>query len=317
MAGGADDRAIFDAGNAPDDVIDNGAGADDQPLIQTRTADDLAVSDAIRQLNKGAPAPAPRLPTPSAPQPGTMPGEAEPEDRTTAGLMRALLDERDRRQAHERQLERYRTQEAERTRQEEAARVPLSDRLFQDPDATIAELTRSITDPLQQQIETMRVQHDFNIAGIKHGSVFADAYAAWFNKVGTGQDAATYFKIMKAPAPGEALVSWFKEEQRNSTVGDDIEAYNARIIREHYEKQGLPVPAELLGGDVQQPEQRFSAAPAVRDPATGRFSAPPQARIPTATSRIGQSGGGLNDRDEDGSDASIFDSGRPERGRAR
>jgi hypothetical protein len=236
-------------------------------------------------------------------------------------MLRALLDEREKRQDVARQLERYQTQERERQKAAEDGRAPLSDRLFTDPDTTIAEITRNITGPLEARIESMRVQHDFALAGVRHKEVFADAWAAWFSKVGSGQDADTYFAVMKAPSPGEALVQWYRGEQRNTTIGDDLDAYNARIIREAFEARGLPVPEDLGGQPGQQrPEQRFDAtrtgAPS-RDP-SGRFTSSPQApRLPTATSRMGQSGGGLNDRDEDGSDGAIFDSGRPERGRAR
>lgn len=327
MAGAGEDREIFESGSQVEDHIDTG-GADDQPLIQTRTAEDMAVSDAIRQIGRGVQPAIPTAPQQrqQAPQPGAQPTGDQPggdgvEDRSTAGLLRALLDEREKRQGLEGRLSRFETQEQERRRTEEAARVPLHERIFSEPDTAIAELTRTITEPLEQRIETMRVQHDFALAGVRHADVFADAWAAWFNKVGTGQDPDTYFAIMKAPSPGEALVNWFKGEQRNSTIGDDLDAYNAKVIREAFEAQGLPVPEQYAGGQQQaQPQQRFDArAGQPERDASGRFvpSKPQAQRLPTATSRMGQSGGGLTEHDEDGSDAAIFDSGRPERGRAR
>src|SRR5687768_16220495 len=102
---GDDDRAIFESGNAADEHIDTGSiiTDDDQSLREPPTAEDAAVSDAIRQLNRGVspalPA-APQLPRPAAAQPGTTPG-GEPEDRSTAGLLRGMLDEREKRQALE------------------------------------------------------------------------------------------------------------------------------------------------------------------------------------------------------------------------
>lgn len=326
-----DDREIFESGHQIEDHNADDHGAGDQPLIQTRTAEDLAVSDAIRQIGRGVqpaipPAPQQRQPAPQAgAQPtGDQPGADGIEDRSTAGLLRALLDERERRQGLEAQNRRYSEQDAERRRTEEANRSPLHERLFSEPDTAIAELTQQITGPLEQRIEQMRVQHDFALASVRHAqdNVFADAWAAWFQKVGTGQDPDTYHRIMKAPSPGEALVQWFKGEQRNSTIGDDLNAYNAKVIREHYESLGQPVPPQFAapGGQQAQPEQRFDARAGqpARD-ASGRFvpSQPQAQRLPTATSRMGQSGGGLSEHDEDGSDAAIFDSGRPERGKAR
>lgn len=325
-----EDREIFSDALVDDENANaNPGGADDQPLVQTRTAEDQAVSDAIRQIGRGVQpsiptAPQQRQPAPGGAQPGAQPGGEGPEDRSTAGLLRALLDERERRQGLEGRLSRFETQEQERRRTEEAARVPLHERIFSEPDAAIAELTQQITGPLEQRIEQMRVQHDFALAGVRHADTFTDAWAAWFNKVGDGKDPETYFKIMKAPSPGEALVQWFKGEQRNSTIGDDLDAYNAKVVREAFEAQGLPVPpqyADAAGGAAaQQPQPRFDArAGQPQRDASGRFapSQPQAQRFPTATSRMGQSGGGLADHDEDGSDSAIFDSGRPERGKAR
>lgn len=322
--GGDDDRAIFDSGNAADDELDNGTilTEDDQSLSEPRSAEDTAVSDAIRQIHRGAsPAlpVAPQLPRLAAAQPGDVPGDDGTEDRSTAGVLRALLDEREKRRAAEDRAARYERQEQDRTRTADVA--PLHERIFSEPDQAIAELTRTIVDPLNERIENMRVQHDLALASVRHADTFQDAWAAWYQKVGTGQDAETYFKIMRAPSPGEALVSWFKGEQRQSTIGDDLDAYNARVIREAFEARGLPVPPEYAGAPAgQQPQTPVAPQGGTgRDPATGRFapSQPQAPRYPTATSRMGQSGGGLNDRDEDGTDAAIFDSGRPERGKAR
>lgn len=317
-----EDRDIFDSGNAADDTLDT--ATDVQSLTEPRSAEDTAVSDAIRQLNRGdtpalPPAPQQRQPAPGgAAQPGAQPGGESEEDRSTAGLLRALLDERERRQGLEQRLGRYTQQEQDARRNEEANRSPLSQRIFEDPDTVLAEFRQQIEAPLAERLEQMRVQHDFALAGVRHQEVFADAWAAWYQKVGTGQDAKTYFEIMNAPSPGEALVNWFKAEQRNSTVGDDIDAYNARVIREAFEARGIPVPPEYAAPGQQQQTQERPAATG-RDPATGRFapSQPQAQRFPSATSRMGQSGGGLTDHDEDASDAAIFESGRPERGKAR
>lgn len=320
------DREIFESGHQVEDHDAGNHGVDDLPLMQP-TAEDAAVSDAIRQIGRGAPTPLPTAPQLRQPQPGAQPtqpnqpGADGEEDRSTAGLLRALLDEREKRQRLETQNERYAREERERTQRAEAERAPLSQRLFEDPDTAISELQRTITGPLEERMEQMRVQHDFALAGVIHKDVFPDAWAAWYAKVGTGQDPETYFKIMKAPSPGTALVDWYKGEQRNTTIGDDLDAYNAKVIRDHYESQGLPVPPQFAApGDQQQAQPRFDArAGQPQRDTSGRFipSQPQAQRFPTATSRMGQSGGGLTDHDEDGSDAAIFDSGRPERGKAR
>src|SRR6266567_7799398 len=114
-----DDREIFDSGNAADDTLDI---AGTETLAPPRTAEDTAVSDAIRQIGRGdqpafPPAPQQRQPAPNgSTQPGDQPGGEE--DRSTAGVLRALMDERDKRRTIEDRLKRYETQEQERTRQD-------------------------------------------------------------------------------------------------------------------------------------------------------------------------------------------------------
>lgn len=307
--GGDDDRDIFDAGNSADDQsLDTNDQAGD--LSEPRSREDLAVSDAIRSLGRGAGhEPAPVQPGPAAPAPA---GGAQPlaeGERTLSGVMQALLDERERRQDMARQLERYQRQEQDRTRQ--ADRPPLAQRLFEDPENALTELRDQITQPLTEQITQMRVQHDFALASVRHPEVFGDAWSAWYQKVGTGQDPVTYFAIMNSPSPGEALVEWHKEQQRRVTIGDDLEAYNRKIIEAHM--------ASLNGGGGAVDARAVRSSDRPRDE-SGRFVPAPEpqaARLPTATSRLAASGNGLAERDEDGSDGAIFEAGRPERGRAR
>src|SRR6478609_2228917 len=273
--GGEDDRDIFDAGNSTEpDALDTGGQSDE---LNPRSADDLAVSDAIRNLGRGQQAePAARQPAPAQPgQPGAQPAEGE---RTLSGVMQALLDERERRQDMARQLDRYQREEQNRTRQ--AEKVPLAQRLFEDPEAAITELRDQITQPLTDQIQQMKVQHDFALAGVRHPETFADAWSAWYQRVGTGQDPVTYFAIMNSASPGESLVQWFKEQQRKETIGDDLDAYNRRIIEAHM--------ASLNGGAPVVDARAMSAAGQPRDN-SGRFvpaPAPQAARLPTATSRL-------------------------------
>lgn len=308
--GGDDDRDIFDAGTGADDpTIDTGS-ADD--TLHPPSPEDRAVSEAISNLGRGgarAPEPAPPAPGPVPGQQGGQPPLAEGE-RSLSGVMQALLDERERRQDMARQLERYQREERQRTQQ--AERVPLAQRLFENPEEAITELREQITQPLTEQIQQMKVQHDFALAGVRHQEVFGDAWAAWYQKVGTGQDPVTYFAIMNSPSPGEALVQWFKEHQRKETIGDDLDAYNRRIIEAHM--------ASLNGGGGIVDARGSRGGGGQPRAADGRFAPAPEpqaARLPTATSRLGSGGNGLADRDEDGSEDAIFAAGRPEGGRAR
>jgi hypothetical protein len=303
-SGGEDDRDIFDAGNAsPAEVT-----PDDLSITAPPAPEDRAVSEAINALSRG-PAPQAATRTPAAPPAVPTADNGLPEEeRSNSGMLRAMLDERERRQELTRQIERYQRLEQEQKQREEAARTPLSQRLFEQPEEALAELRDQITKPLTEQIQQMRIQHDFALAGVRHADKFADAWSAWYQRVGGGQDPQTYFAVMNSPSPGEALVQWFKEQQFRDRIGNDPDAYDRSVIERY------------LAGEISIDSAATQAGPASTRPRdeSGRFTAnspPPQApqRLPTATSRLGPSGMGHSDRDEDGSDDAIFASGRPSR----
>ena len=285
----ADDREIFDSALAPDD------SAPPARLVDDRTPTDHAVSDAIDTISRG-PSQRPReLPT-SQPAPTPRPSQdgAEPEDRSLGGVLQALMSERERRQEWEQRARRFEAQENERQRAAEAAKTPLSQRLFEDPDATLAEIREELKQSFQAEIAKTRITGDFQIAAIRHSDVWDDAWAAWYGHVSQGTDPQTYFGVMNSESPGEAIIGWFKHQQRQNEVGDDLDAYKERIINEYLASQGRP----------SQPR---------RD--DGTFAPRPQApRLPTATSRMGATNGaGLQGPPEDGSEEAIFAAGRDAR----
>lgn len=272
------DREIFDAGSQPD------AAPEPTHLPDDRSEEDRAVSHAIEGLQRQPSSPPPQreAPPPAQQQPQ---GEA-----TQGGLLQALLDEREKRQNLTQQLERYRQHE------QQSQKPPLNERLFTDPDGTIAEIRREIEEPLAQQITQLKVNHDFGLAQMRHGETFDKAWEAWYGRVGTGQDATTYFTVMNSSSPGEAMVQWYKRHLRDERIGDrDLDEYEKEVIQRY-----------LSGG---------GGGSAPRAP-NGQFAPRPQApRFPTATSRMGAAGNGISvdDDDGDGTDAAIFAAGRPQR----
>jgi hypothetical protein len=170
----------------------------------------------------------------------------------------------------------------------------LSQRLFEDPDGTLAELKEAWIAPLKQEMAQRAVNSDFAIAHMRHGETFQQAWDSWYKAVEGGKDAASYFAIMNASSPGEAMVAWHHKRQRDELVGDDLDAYRQKVIDEYLAGSG-------------------GAPPLPRD-GNGRFQPRPQApRLPTAMSRVGSAGKGISPNAEslDGSDAAIFAAGRP------
>jgi hypothetical protein len=276
MSGGIE-RQIFEDSGRPDPEI-----------APDRVTD--AVSDAIRGLDRGDQDQAPRRQeTPPAPPPN----DGYDGDRSTSGLLKALLDEREKRQGAESRASRY--EQLEREQKAKEQKPALSERLFADPDGTLNDLRQEIAAPLQQQIQQMQLNHDFALANVRYGETFAEAWNTWYDTVKDGKDATTYFSIMNSQSPAEAMVQWYRRTTRDKEVGEDLDAYKQRVIDEYLAGQnGGPRPA--------------APGPTARD-SDGRFTARPQApqRQPTSISRMGASGVADDDlADNDGSDAAIF-----------
>jgi hypothetical protein len=276
MSGGIE-RQIFEDSGRPEET--------EAPIAPDRLND--AVSDAIRGLDRGDQDQRPSR----EPPPATPPSDGYDGDRSTSGLLKALLDEREKRQGAESRASRYEQQERDAKAREQ--KPALSERLFSDPDGTINDLRREIAAPLEQQIQQMALNHDFALANVKYGETFAQAWNAWYEQVKDGKDATTYFTIMNSGSPAETMVQWFRRASRDREVGEDLEAYKQRVIDEYLSGQ--------TGGAPR------AAAPGGRDE-NGRFTARPQApRNPTSIGRMGASGVADDDlADNDGSDAAIF-----------
>jgi hypothetical protein len=280
-----EDQDIFASATAPEAVEPEPTGE----IIEDRAPEDQAVSNAIRSLNR----PSGRTTAQPAPAPRPSQEETPAEDRTAGGYLQGMLNERERRQELQQQLARYQEMERQRAREAEQQRTPSSELMFRDPDAWQAELERRVTEPLLQRMAQLQLDADFKMAQIRHSDVWGEAYNAWFKQVEPGNDPLTYFRIMNAPSPGDAIVEWFGERKVLEDIGNDPASYRQRVIEEYLASQG-------------------AAPPLARDN-NGRFTPRPQApRLPTATSRMGSTGNGFQGVAEDGSDAAIFAAGRPE-----
>jgi hypothetical protein len=289
MAG--EEEEIFESGF--EEPSDSRPQSDRPPSPNTESQ---ALSHAIEQIAKqgGRPTYAqPReAPQPPAQQPQQQPTEQQARVNDGQGNMvplATLLEERERRQALAQQLQRYQEQE----KASQTPKTPINQRLFEEPEAVLKELREEIlqqaVQPLQQQVAQMHIQHDMSLASVRHQDVWGDAWKSWYERVGTGQDPVTYFRVMNAPSPGEELVSWFREQKFRSEVGDDPAAYREKLRQE--------LIAEMQGGEGEKPN--------------GQFTAPKQqVRLPTATGRMGTSPRRGNDADEDGSEEAIFEAAR-------
>ena len=280
-------------------IFDNAGRPDDEQAIPEGHVDE-AVSRAIRNIDH-VEEDLPDAPPSQARQPRQRDPLEGIEDRSNSGLLKALLDERDKRQRSETQLERYTRMEQEQATRE--GRAPISERLFTNPQETLEELRREWTQPLESQLAEMRVNQNFEMAHQRHGANFESAWQAWFEQVRDGKDATTYFGVMNAPNPGEAMVRWHMGQRLWEETGGDLDGYRQRVIDEY------------RSGGVRSPP------PAPPRESNGQFtSRPPAPQLPTSIGRMGSSGRSSPDDDDDlndGSDAAIFAAARPKSRRGK
>lgn len=187
---------------------------------------------------------------PPAQEPVSAPPAEPPKEQHVAPLT-ALLDEREKRQAAERELQQLREwrqqQEAAQRAQQQRAPDPR-----QDPDGALA-YERAV---FQAQLTNTRLQTSRFLAEKDFGAdVVAEAFA-FFDK-----NPALSHQFVDHPSPFHAAVEFYKRQKVAEEVGADPAAYRAKLEAEIREK----LMAEMQAQPVQ-PKPRLpgslAAAPA-------------------------------------------------------
>lgn len=171
------------------------------------------------------------------------------------------LSVRERAQAAERERDDLRRQLA-------AAQKPAEKRDFwADPDAAVAEqaqqIARQTTDPIMQSLM-------FNsrlVAQQVHGAELATAAEKAFNDaVDSGEmDRATSERINNSPNPFHAAVEWYRQQQVLKTVGNDLSAYEQKLLDEKLKDPEFLAKAvaahQAAQAQSRQPNGQFGAKP--------------------------------------------------------
>jgi hypothetical protein len=292
------DREIFDAGEATP-----------TPSPEPQVDESTAVRDAIKGMQRQGGRPTTSSPVPPPPpQPSPSPGPAHGvEDQSPAGLLKAMLDEREKRQGLERQLTRYQEWEQQARRYQAESEAPFDQRFFAQPQQELESFVSQKLSPIEQRVQNFMTDVDMRLARQVHGEVFDEAFQTWFQQVGdpTRPDPQTYFSVMNAGSPGEALMKWFEDHRTRSEIGEGgLQAYRDRLRNEILAEYGLAPPVA-----VSAPSDDTPRAP------NGQFTPRHEVRLPTSLSRMGAAGRGTPAPAEDGSEEAIFDAGRPPRKR--
>ena len=185
--------------------------------------------------------------------PAAPPAEAKEERHIP---ITALLDEREKRQAKEREAEELRRQLAE-------LRQPQEKREFlDDPDAHIA--------MLQRQAQQLAVQTKLDMsrayAEDKYGKDTVDAAFEYFNQHPEQSQA-----LLSAPMPFVEAVKVYQRAQAMQEIGDDPASYRTRLEAEIRER----ILAEMGQPKPKTPPPSIATAPGVagKSTGTGGFSA--------------------------------------------
>jgi hypothetical protein len=177
--------------------------------------------------------------------------------------------------------------------------------IFENPDGVYDFLERAIRDavtPITQQTQNQRVETSLAIAHAVHKDVFEKAYGAMTALNPQDPEArATVQRIMAAPNPGDAMISWHKRNQTLAEVGDDPTAYRERIAKETREAA------------MKDPEFRKALLAEMRGEAANGADGQPRnvTKLPRSLAAAGGSNAGADRVDPnafDGSPQAIADS---------
>lgn len=112
---------------------------------------------------------------------------------------------------------------------------------------------KQVREEIRNEILNERREESLQIAAEKYGDEFKEAYTAAQQKV----DPALRARMQSSRDPGETLIKWHRENKQRAEIGDDLNAYNQRIL-----DKALSDPAFLAkaleaaqNGARQQPQQ--------------------------------------------------------------
>ena len=171
------------------------------------------------------------------------PPAAETKDEARHVPYEALKDERTKRQNLEREIEDFRRREADRAAQQRLAQIES----IEDPDQRIQ--------AAQQEWQMAMIQDRLNAsqyhAEKQHGADYVREVVNFFNDP---QHSAMTHQFLRTPDPFEAAVDYYKRAKAFDEIGNDPEAYKARVRAE--------LASELSPAKLTAPPPSVAGAPA-------------------------------------------------------
>jgi hypothetical protein len=170
----------------------------------------------------------------TAPQPmvepsiSTPPSEAKPDVHVPSWR---LAEEAQRRREAEQQLAEMRAEMRQIQQMQLASQrqqmAPQQEPV--DPFADPQGFAQSIQQTFEQQLRERDLRDSLRFARYAHQEVFDKAYEDFVEYAHKTRDQATYQRVMQSSDPGEALVSWYKDQQLHKELGgSDLNSFLAK-----------------------------------------------------------------------------------------
>lgn len=254
-------------------------------------AGEAAVEQPVEQPSE-AQAKAPAETPAQAEQPSAQPvaGQQAQEDAHRVPL-RELLDERDKRQALQRQIEELR-------RQIPAKEAPKAPEFWEQPEGNIDHRVQQAVQPLVQEFIMQREQTSRALAAIQYGEdTVNEAYKDLETRIQSGDPVARfdYQRVMAQPNQYAALVQLHQQRKALNEIGNDPNAYREKLLSEALNDQAFLAKA-----------LEAAKAKAASSPSVVTYAAPGKAKGLPSISNVGAAGS-VGASNADISDDDMFD----------
>jgi hypothetical protein len=98
-----------------------------------------------------------------------------------------------------------------------------------DPFADPQGFAQNIQQSFEGRLRELQLQHSLQFARFAHKETFDQAYEEFVDYAHRTRDQATYQRVMQSSDPGEALVSWYKDQQLHKELGgSDLNSFLAK-----------------------------------------------------------------------------------------
>lgn len=205
--------------------------------------------------------------------------------------LRELLDERDKRQALQRQIEELR-------RQVQPKEAPKAPEFWEQPEGNIDHRVQQAVQPLVQELIMQREQTSRALAAIQYGEdTVNEAYKDLETRIQSGDPVARfdYQRVMAQPNQYAALVQLHQQRKALNEIGNDPNAYREKLLSEALNDQAFLAKA-----------LEAAKAKAASSPSVVTYAAPGKAKGLPSISNVGAAGS-VGASNADISDDDMFD----------